>query len=165
MNNPQEGNRIILLAVAIALAVAALFVQWGVITLTAEDLRESMTINGQKVSGGDMGDLLGGMMSSMMAGMSIPVSGLNGNLVLGPVKLPYWLAIAAVIAGLVFTITNSRQLSAVPRKLIYTLLASGIITGVWAAIVILTKGSMGLGALLLVAAAVIGLTQQKAPLN
>lgn len=165
MNNPQEGNRIILLGLAIALAVASLFVQWGVLTVSADDLRESMTINGQKVGESGMGNLFGDMMSSMISGMKIPVSGLNGNLVLGPVKIPYWLTVAAVIAGIVFTITNSRQASAVPQKLVFTLLAIGVITAVWASVVMLSSGSIGLGAFLLLGASIIGFTQQRASLH
>lgn len=162
MSNPQEGNRIILLALAIALALASLFVQWGVLTVSADDLRESMTINGQKVGESGMDNLWGGMMSLMMPGMKIPVSGLNGSLVLGPVKIPHWLTVAAVIAGIVFIITNSRQVSAVPQKLIVTLLAVGVITAVWASVVMLSSGSIGLGAFLLLGASIIGFTQQRA---
>jgi hypothetical protein len=161
MSNPQEGNRIILLGLAIALAMASLFVQWGVITVSADMLRESMTINGQKVGQTGMDDMFGGMMSSMMSGMQIPVSGLNGNLVLGPLKIPYWLTVVAVIAGIVFIITNSRQVSAVPQKLVFALLGFGVITAVWASVVMLTSGTIGLGAFLLLGASIIGFTQQR----
>jgi len=160
MINPQQGNRIILLLFAIALAVAAFFVQWGVVTITAEDLRESVTINGQK-AGDDVSGLFGSMMTSMFSGMKVPVSGSNGNLVLGPLKIPYWLAILSVIIGLLLTVTNSLQVSAIPRKLILGLLAVGVVCGLWALVVLLTNGSIGLGSLLLVAASIIGFTQQR----
>jgi len=161
MSNPQKGNRIILLGLAIALASASLFVQWGVLPVSADDIRESMTINGQKLAGSDMGDFFGGMVSSMISGMEIPISGRNGTLVAGPLKIPYWLTIAAVIAGIVFIATNSLQVSAVPQKLIFTLLAVGGVAAVWASVVMLASGSIGLGAFLLLGASIIGFTQQQ----
>jgi hypothetical protein len=98
--------------------------------------------------------------------MKIPVSGLNGNLGLGPLKIPYWLTVAAVIAGIVFIITNSRQVSAVPQKLVFALLALGVITAVLASVVMLTtSGTIGIGAFLLLGASVIGFTQQRASLH
>jgi len=164
MINPKQGNRTILLLLAVTMAIAAIFVQWGIVTVTADDLRESITINGQKVSGEGMGNVLGGMMSSMFSGMNVPVSGTNGNLVLGPIKIPYWVAISAVIVGLLLTITNTFKFSDVPRILVFGLLISGIVAGIWAVIVFLANGSMGIGALLLITSSIIGLTQQR-PLN
>ncbi len=160
MNNPKHGNRVILLVLAIVMAVATIFVQWGVITLTADDVRESMTINGQRVSDESLGGMLGGMMSSMLVGVPVPVTGLNGSLVLGPLKIPYWLAIAAVVIGLLLTVTNSVRFSDVSQKLVFGLLVAGIVSGAWSAVVLLTRGSIGVGPLLLIGASVIGLTQQ-----
>lgn len=158
MSNPQEGNRIILLGLAAALAFVSLFVQWGVLSVSADDLRAGLTINGQNVGASARGDLL----AVLMSGMKIPVTGLNGNLVLGPLKIPYWLTISAVIAGLVFVFTNSRRISAVPRKLVVTLLALGLLTAVWSSVVMLTSGTIGVGAFFLLSASVIGFTLQRA---
>ena len=152
----------ILFGLAVALAVASLFVQWGAITIaTSEDLRESITINGENASGDAMGEIFGSMMSSMLSGMRVPVSGLNGNFVLGRITIPYWLSIVAAIAGILFTITNSRKLSEIPSKLILALLLSGIVAGIWAVIALLMSGSVSIGAFLLIGASIIGLTQQK----
>ena len=88
VNTPKAGNRMILLGLAVALAVASLFVQWGAITIaTSEDLRESITINGENASGDAMGEIFGSMMSSMLSGMRVPVSGLNGAPVLDQIQL------------------------------------------------------------------------------
>jgi hypothetical protein len=162
MSNPQEGNRIILLGLAIALALAALFTQWGVLTVTMEDLRESLTIDGHPVGDGGMADSLGGMMAAMLNGSRIPVTGLNGHLSLGPLKIPNWLPVLTVIAGLIFTFTNHRQLSAVPRVWVSVLLISGIVAGAWAVVLFTAKGTLGIGGILLIAAAAIGLSQQRA---
>ncbi|MFO0914255.1 MAG: hypothetical protein U0795_14950 [Pirellulales bacterium] len=161
MNNPKLGNRVILLVVAITLAVASLFVQWGVIRVTAGDLQSNMTFNGQNVPSGDMENLFGGMMSSMLSGMGISVNGLNGSLFLGPLKIPFWIAIAAVVCGNLITISNNLRFSDVPRSVVISLLSAGLGAGVWGLIAFLTNGTIGLGALLLIAAAIIGLTQQK----
>lgn len=160
MNNPKIGNRVILLGFAIALAIASLFVQWGVVTLTPEAVQASMTINGQKVSQDGMGALLGGMMSSMVSGMDVPISGVNGRLDLGPLKIPYWLPVTTVLGAIVITILNSIGFSDFPRKVVMALLVFGILTGVWAMIAITGNGTIGVGALLLIAAAVIGISQQ-----
>lgn len=159
--NPKLGNRIILLSVAIVFAIASLFVQWGTITLTADDLRGSMTINGQKVGMEGMGDMFSGVMSSMMTGITVPLTGLSGNMSLGPIKLPYWLAIAAVVFGLVVTITNATGISDVPRKIIRGLFGFGLVISLWALAVMLLRGSIGLGGLMLIGAAITGFLQQQ----
>ncbi|TLD70515.1 hypothetical protein FEM03_12380 [Phragmitibacter flavus] len=156
--NPKLGNRIILLSVAIVFAVASLFAQWGTIKLTADDLRDSMTINGQKVG---MEGMLSGMMSSMLTGMTVPLTGQNGSVGLGPIKLPYWLAIAAVIFGLAVTITNATGISDVPRNIIRGLLGFGLVISLWALVVMLLRGSIGLGAFMLIGAAIAGLLHQQ----
>jgi hypothetical protein len=159
--NPKLGNRIILLSVAIVFAVVSLFVQWGTVKLTADDLRESMTINGQNVGMEGMGGMLSGMMSSMMTDMSIPLTGQNGSVTLGPIKLPFWLAIAAVIFGLAVTITNATGISDVPRNVIRGLFCFGIAITLWALVVMLLRGSIDLGGLMLIGAAIAGLLQQQ----
>ena len=161
MNTPRDGNRIILLSLAIAIAVASLFVQWGVMTVTADDLRGNVTVNGHKLSTEGFGGLFEGMISSMLSGASAAVSGLNGILTLGSLRIPYWLGIAAVLVGLLLTMTNLIRFSAIPKTLIVALLASGLVTGVWASVAILNRGSLGVGALLLIGASVIGLVQQR----
>ena len=77
--NPKLGNRVIALSVAIASAIASLFVQWGTLKLTEDDVRQSMTINGQSVVTNEMGDMFAGMMSSVMTGVAIPLSGQSGS--------------------------------------------------------------------------------------
>lgn len=161
MNNPKLGNRVIILGVAIGLAIASLFVQWGVIHISSGDLQSNMTFNGQNVPAGDMGNLFGGMMSSMLSGMGLPVNGMNGSLHLGPLKIPFWVAVIAVVCGNAITISNSVGFSEIPRTVVISLLGAGIVAGAWALIAILGSGTLGLGALLLIAASIIGMTQQK----
>lgn len=158
MNNPQKGNRLILLVTALVLAGSSLFIQWGVLTVREENLPEmNLSMNGQSVAGGALDGLLG----AMMLGREIPVTGLNGHLPLGPVTIPFWLPVGAVIAGILFTVTNQARLSAVPRKLMLALMACGVVAGVWAGIILLSEGTVGVGGFLLVTASVIGWMQQK----
>ncbi len=164
MNQPQEGNRLILMVLALGLAIASLFVQWGVITLSGEDLTKAMVIDGQKMSG-DMGGLLGGIMSSIMSEMKFPVNGMNSHLSLGPLKIPNWLMITSAMTGIVFIFTNSTGFSAIPSKVIFGLLALGITAGLWFMILVLTNGAVGVGALLLIVASVIGFSLQKSSLG
>lgn len=161
MTNPKQGNRILLLSLAMAIAATAIFVQWGVITITEKELHDSMTFNGQRVSGGAMGGMFDDVMSMMLVGMTVPVSGLSGSLVLGPLTIPYWVPVAAVIIGLLLTLTNSVRFSEVPRKLVFLLLIGGLVAGAWAVVGLMAGGTLGVGPLLLIGASVIGLTQQR----
>lgn len=159
--NPKLGNRVIALSVAIASAIASLFVQWGTLKLTEDDVRQSMTINGQSVVTNEMGDMFAGMMSSVMTGVAIPLSGQSGSVTLGSINIPFWFAIAAVVFGLVVTITNSIGVSDVPRAIILGLLVLGVVISLWAVVVMVRHGSIGLGALLLFGSSAAGLLELK----
>ena len=161
----QLGNRIILLSIAIVFAVASLFVQWGTITITADDLRDSMTTGGQKFAIGGMGGIgdVTRLMPSIMNGMPVALTAQSGTVNLGPLQLPYWLGIAAVVIGLAVTVTNATDLSDMPRSLIRVLCCFGVAISLWALFVMHSRGSIGIGALMLIAAAVIGFTQQSIP--
>lgn len=160
--NPKLGNRVILLSVAIVFAIASLFVQWGTIKLTTDDLRDSMTINGRKVGMDGAGDMISETMSSMLmlTGMTVSLTGKSGSVSLGPIKIPYWVAIAAVVFGLIVTITNAVGISDVPRGVIRGLFVSGLAISLGALVVMLLYGSAGIGALMLIGAAIVGLLQQ-----
>ena len=161
----QLGNRIILLSIAIVFAVASLFVQWGTITITAHDLRDSTTTRGQKFAIDGMEGMrdVTRLMPSMMNGMPVPLTAQNGTVHLGPLQLPYWLGIGAVVIGLAVTVTNATDLSDMPRSLIRVLCCFGVAISLWALFVMYSRGLIGIGALMLIAAAVIGFTQQGRP--
>jgi|GEM_PF-6924171 len=158
----QLGNRIILLSIAIVFAVASMFVPWGTITITIDDLRDT---GGQKLAIDGMGGVgdVTRLMPSMMNGMPVALTAQSGTVNLGPLQLPYWLGIAAVVIGLAVSVTNATDLSDMPRSLIRVLCCFGVAISLWALFVMHSRGSIGIGALMLIAAAVIGFTQQGRP--
>lgn len=152
------SKRLIWLVTAGALAVSSLFAQWSVLTIGQEDLRElKSALNERHLSGIGVNSLL----DTMLLGVSVPVTGLDGHLPLVSIRIPLWLPIGAVITGIFFTITNLGRLSAIPRKLVLTLLAAGLIAGGWAGCHTFSEGFMDIGGFLLVAASVIGVLQRK----
>lgn len=160
MFDPKTGNRVILLGVALALAVASLYVQWGIIKIEPADLKASMTINGKQVASEGLGEILGGVMSSVLSGMEVPVSGLNGNMDVGNLKIPFWLPIAIISTGIVLTMLNAIRFSDISWKIVVALLIAGILAIIWALVGIVNHGTLGLGAFLAITSAVIGISQQ-----
>jgi hypothetical protein len=159
MINPQQGNRTILLLLAIGMAVAAFFVQWGVVTITADDLRDSLTINGQKPGDG-LGELFGGMISSL-SGMKVSCHGHQR-------QLDSWAAQDSLFAPDTFgdcrTPAYSYQLTSGIRHPPNSHSRLACSRGCWRRMgsdCISQQGSMGIGSLLLIAASIIGFKQQQ----
>lgn len=162
MTNPKLGNRLILLTLAIALAVGSLFTLWGVGTVTEKDLQQSsLTFGHAKVTGKPAASFMEGFLG-IKPGTKIPVDGLHGQVALGPVSVPYWALVASVVLGLLLTVANSCRFADVPRKLVVGLLALCVLLMLWDVVDDMFRDATPrIGEFLAIAAAVIGLAQQR----
>jgi xanthine/uracil permease len=156
----QKGNRIILLSLAVGLAIASLFVQWGTVRFTAEMVKDELKRTDPALSGGLLVEGLSGLMSGLLADQAIPVTGQSWHMELGSVKVPCWLAVVSVVVGLLITMTNQTGFSDISRVLVVSMLAMGLVCAGWGVITLLNHGTLGVGAFLLTAAAGVGLAQQ-----
>jgi hypothetical protein len=155
MKSTQKlGNRILVLAAAIVFAISALVVPWGKITVKVDGPRQQVGTSSVR------GNSPSAAVSAGMNDMTVTVTAREGSINLGPVRLPYWLAIMAVIFGLVVTITNATALSDVSRVIVLGLFWCGIAIGGWAILLLQLTGTLDLGVLLFLSAATAGLLQQ-----
>ncbi len=154
--NPQIGNHIIIISIAIILALSSLFIQWGGITISENNIQNNMTINGQPPGQGGIQ-----MFGKLMVGSTIPITGLSGSINLWMIKFPCWLAIAGVIFALSVTITNIVNFSVIKPKIIYTLLYIGLLVNIWIMLILLFYGHISIGGFLFLGSIIICFKQQK----
>jgi hypothetical protein len=157
-SNTQPGNRVILLIIAATLAVSSLFVNWGTITLTSKNIRESIITSTPSLGLAQLDEMFSDLLQGMV-GHKVPVTGMSGRLVAGPVVVPYWVTVTTAILGLLMLATNVVRFSSVPRWVIGALLLSAASMAGWALFVIMANGTIQVGILLFATAIGIGLFQ------
>lgn len=155
--NPRFGNRIIVLVIALILAIASFFLEWGTIPLTADHLRREAMPEAPAL-GAEVNRVLSDVIGGM-TGLRISVTGRTGRLMIGNVGVPYWVGILAVAVALAMSGTNAVGFSNVPRWIIGILLLAGGLMATWTLILFITDGSPGIGVFLFAVAVLLGLFQ------
>lgn len=121
MWNPQNGNRIIFAVCLVALAGLSLSLNWGRYSVRLMDLRYHYKVNGVSKDG-TLGKTAEELAENREV-MGALYNGRNGEMILGPISLPYWLSVASALAGLVLAILNLVRFSAVPSAIPKALLS------------------------------------------
>jgi hypothetical protein len=131
--NPELGNRIILLAAALGLAVASLFATWGLTPL-----------------------------GSGPGALHIRTDGRDGVIEGLGISVPAWMACSVVCFGLLVSMANAAGFSSISRRVLsWVFIIGGIVLPVWQLWRMLGVSVLGIGAFLLIGAAGMGLWLQR----
>ena len=157
--NVQLGNRVVMQLSALVLVLCSLYAEWGSCIFSPEEMKREVE-HQFSVRGGIYGmeQMAVTMTRRGFQGMPLPVDAASGALYLGPVRLPYWAGCVCSGFAIVVIMLNMVGFSAVPRMIVIALLFIGILVAVWALVNILAGGSLGAGAVLLLAGSIAGTT-------
>ncbi|WP_395737579.1 hypothetical protein [Prosthecobacter sp.] len=157
--NVQTGNRIVMQLAALVLILCSFFVSWGACTLSPDEMGREVE-HQLRVKGGIYAMEQTAIMTTRRGfqGMPLPVDAASSAVYLGPMRLPYWAGCVCSAFALVVVILNMAGFSAVPKLAVLSLLFVGILVAVWALVNILASGSLGAGAVLLLAGSIVGTT-------
>ena len=142
----KNGNAVIIALVAAGLAFASIFTEWGTANISTEEIsRNSNSVIEE----------LGGLLIAGLAGGRMIITGESSFKFLG-MMIPMWIISAIVIAGAGIAAANLSKYAALPR------LVPQILCGIGAAMAIyfmvsLLDGGLGIGIILLLAGAGLGL--------
>lgn len=161
MNNSRFVTRLILLGLAVLLGLLSLFSAWGRFTMP-QDAEAEITIHGDD---SPVSEAMGEMAVNWIKALSFDITGFNGGINLGFVTIPYWTIIILVELGLLGTIWNTVSSQKISRKLVTGLLLVGTAMIAWATYGLLYTGPLRIGTFLLLAASLIGLSQQKSMIS
>ena len=135
--NTKLGNKIVGLGTAVLLAGISYFVQWGTLKIPP-----------------DFG-------IRYLPDQEFPILAVGGKISIASVSLPNWIGVVLVIYGLLLTITNLIRFSDISRLTICLILILGLAIALVSFQTMWTHGTPGLGVILLIAAAIIGLCHQR----
>ena len=98
----NDSNKIVLGVLSIFALLLSIPLEW-------------MTIHGAKLQfQGEMGNFMGNMFSQGFGGITLTLTGLNGNITF-LVKLPIWLIVVIGLIGVVLSLLNSLRITSLPR--------------------------------------------------
>ncbi len=161
MNNSRLVTRLVLLGIAGTLTALSLFSQWGSITMPPNmKSSDESSARGEETPSPEAAAAQK-MLEAMFSNLSLPVTGLNGWLRFGFLNVPNWAIVALVALGLAGTAWNTMSVHRISQTLVWMLLLLGAAMCGRALIFFLGAGPLAIGTPLLLAAAIIGLCQQR----